>query len=156
MKVKDIMVTRFESIRPDTTLGEAAEVFNKGRGGGKGVPPSLLVMEGDRLQGILTLTDLLRSVLPPTVEQDPHLAHLAWDGLLEAQVGRVQHRPVGTIMSRDLVTVRDDAFLTEAAEQLLHFKIHSVPVVREGRVTGILYLSDLAREVFLRIKGPVS
>lgn len=153
MRVRDIMITAFDVIQPETTLREAASRLRAGKGQGEGGMPSLLVMQGGRLVGIVTLTDLLTAILPSYIAQDPHLAHLAWDGLLEMQCKRVQDKPIREIMTKKVVTINEDSVLTEAAEMLFAHHIHSLPVMRGKEVVGILYLSDLARDTFSRLEG---
>jgi CBS domain-containing protein len=68
MLIRDVMSTRFATIHPDATLREAATAFQAEPDHG-GVP-NLLVMEGDRLLGLVTLTDVLRVLLPPSIERN--------------------------------------------------------------------------------------
>jgi CBS domain-containing protein len=154
MKVRDLMVQQVETLAPDATVAEAAARLRGGAGAGAGNMPSLLVMESGKVLGIVTLSDILRTAIPPYMLQDPHLAHLGWDGLLEEGSRLAQSRPVRDVMSTDVVAIGADAYLTEAAELLLTRRIHSIPVTRDGTVVGILYLSDLARAAFARLEDP--
>jgi len=151
MRVQDIMVREFESVRPDTTLREAASRLSGGPSPAGGGLPALLVTEGGRLSGILTVADLLRTVLPPYLAQDSHLASLAWEGLLETQFKRMQAKAVREIMTAEVFTVQENAALTEAAELFYAHHVHSLPVMRGKELTGVLYLSDLARTVFTKL-----
>jgi CBS domain-containing protein len=153
MHVRDVMVERFEAVAPDAPIWKAAGLLREGPGRGEGGMPALLVMEGDRLSGIVTLSDLLKAILPPYIAQDPHLMHMAWEGLLETQFKRVRAKPVREIMTTAVVTVREEAVLTEAAEIFFSHHVHSLPVVKDGKVVGMLYLSDLASHVFERLVG---
>lgn len=52
----------------------------------------------------------------------------------------------GDLMSREVVTVRADMPLREAAAELIRREVHGVPVVDgAGRCVGVLSVSDLAR-----------
>lgn len=151
MRVQDIMVRDYDSVRPETTLREAAGQLAGGLNPAGGGPQALLVTEGGRLLGIVTVVDLLRSVLPPYLAQEPHLASLVWDGLLETQFKRMQSKSVREIMTAEVLTVQESAALTEAAELFYAHHIHSLPVIRGKELAGVLYLSDLARHVFSRL-----
>jgi CBS domain-containing protein len=153
MKVKDVMVVSYEAVRPDTSFHEATARVARGKGPSVGGLPSLLVMEGDRLAGIVTVTDLLRTLFP-SLAQDPHLASMAWEGLLETQYKHVHGKPVREIMTPEVFTIPEAAPLTKAAELFFAHHIQSLPVMRENRVAGLLYLPDLARRIFLRLTGP--
>ncbi len=148
MKVQEVMVQEVHSIRPDAPIIEAVEMLQQGSGGGEGGIRSLLVTEGEKITGIIVLRDILKAVIPPYLAQDPHLAHLAWNGLLEKQVDKIRDKTVSDFMTKDVVTVEEDAALSEAGDLLLINKIHSLPVTRKGKVVGMLYLSDLASRVF--------
>ena len=89
----------------------------------------------------------------PSYAQDPHLAHLAWDGLLEKQCARVGGTPVSEVMTAPVVTIHEDTVLMEAAELLFANHIHSLPVMRGTEVVGVFYLYDLASESFVRLMG---
>lgn len=149
MRARDIMITDFDKISPDASLFEAAAIMRDSRKGtGEGGVPAIVVLDGDRLVGVVSLTDMLKAILPPYLLQDTHLAHVTWDGLLESQGKRVQDKKVRDIMTKEVVTVKEDAVLAVAAEHFLSRHIHSIPVLRGNTVVGILYLYDLAKRVF--------
>ena len=52
---------------------------------------------------------------------------------------------VGDIMSRRVISVSPDDDAAEAAELMSREKIRRLPVVRDGRLCGVLSLSDIAR-----------
>jgi acetoin utilization protein AcuB len=56
------------------------------------------------------------------------------------------------IMAKDVITVTEDTPLEEAARIMADNKIGGVPVVREGKVTGIITETDLFK-VFLELLG---
>jgi len=104
-------------------------------------------MEGDRLAGILTVTDLLRTLFP-SLARDSHLASMAWEGLIEMQYKHVQGKTVREMMTPEVFTVRETDPLTKAAELFFAHHIQALPVMRGERVAGLLYLPDLARRIF--------
>jgi len=57
--------------------------------------------------------------------------------LLEARITPL--REAAQIMTRPVVTIRDDQTLREAAESLGRYQVNSLPVVRDGGVVGILH-----------------
>ena len=58
----------------------------------------------------------------------------------------VSRIPVGEIMSRDVIAVRDDMTLQEVATFLTENQISGAPVEdAEGRLVGVVSLSDVAR-----------
>ncbi|AXH97471.1 DUF294 nucleotidyltransferase-like domain-containing protein [Ornithinimicrobium avium] len=104
---------------PGTTIAEAARAMADGG------TSSLLVMEGDRLVGILTDRDLRRRVLAVGVPSD---------------------RPVREVMTPDPVTVRSEALALEVMLEMTGRNIHHLPVLDpQGRVAGLVTITDLVR-----------
>lgn len=118
--VKDVMTSEVEAARPDMTLKEAAEIL-KSRDIG-----SLPVVEAGRVAGVITDRDI-------TVR-----------GVAEGR--DVASARVSEIMSKDVVTVREDAPVAEA-EKLMHDRqLRRLPVVNEkDELCGYLALAKIAR-----------
>lgn len=53
--------------------------------------------------------------------------------------------PVAEIMSRDLITIRSDAYIFEAMLEMLHNNVHHLPVIERGKPRGIVALSDIMK-----------
>lgn len=138
MQAADVMTFGAASIRADAAVEEAARVMLQHRISGLPV-----VDENGDLVGMVTEADLLRReastqrhrwlelVLGSAKPADgPRLAHLA---------------TVSEVMSRPVVTVREDTPVHEVADILQRDGIKRVPVVRVGKVTGIISRADLLR-----------
>lgn len=94
----------------------------------------LPVQSRGRLVGILTDRDL-RMVLPsPASRLEPHERLEVWGNV-----------PVWEVMTRVLLTARPEMGLDEAVELILRYRIGGLPVVRDGKLVGILTKSDLLR-----------
>jgi CBS domain-containing protein len=98
-------------------LGEAAKRM-VARGVG-----AVLVMEGDRLEGILTERDLMRAVA----------------------MGYSDDARVGDWMTRQPETVDASDATDHAASLMIHGGFRHLPVVAQGRVAGIISIRDLMR-----------
>jgi CBS domain-containing protein len=98
-------------------LGEAAKRM-VGRGVG-----AVLVMEGERLEGILTERDLMRAVA----------------------MGYSDDARVGDWMTRQPETVEASDATDHAASLMIHGGFRHLPVVDQGRVAGIISIRDLMR-----------
>jgi CBS domain-containing protein len=98
-------------------LGEAAKRM-VARGVG-----AILVMEGERLEGILTERDLMRAVA----------------------MGYSDDAGVGDWMTRQPETVEASDATDHAASLMIHGGFRHLPVVDQGRVAGIISIRDLMR-----------
>ncbi len=83
---------------------------------------SLLVMDGDRLVGIITERDVLKAV---------------GRGIDPAAL------PIKDAMTTDVITIEPDTRLREAAKLMATKWIRHLPVVESGRVVGIVSQRDL-------------
>jgi CBS domain-containing protein len=121
MKVADIMTAAALTDDQDDTLAEAsAKMWQQQTG-------SLLVMDGQRLIGIVTERDVLRSVAQG---QDPKATSLR------------------EVMTRDPVTVHSDTNLKNCAEIMFQKWFRHLPVVNDdGACVGIISTRDLLRIV---------
>jgi CBS domain-containing protein len=115
--VADHMSRDLLTVSAGEQLGEAAKRM-VARGVG-----AVLVMDGDRLDGILTERDLMRAVAGGYSEQ--------------AQVSEWMTRHPETVEASDATD--------HAASLMIHGGFRHLPVVDEGRVAGIISIRDLMR-----------
>jgi len=116
MQVRDIMHADVKTISPEATFGQVATVLHQNR------ISSVVVMDGDRLAGIVTERDLV---------------NLVADGL-DPRATAVTER-----MTRDLDTVDPKTDVAEAAEHMARLRIRHLPVVDGDRLVGIISIRDL-------------
>jgi CBS domain-containing protein len=115
-------------VPPSMTLSAAQHLMEQRR------VRRLIVVEGERLVGIVTWGDL-RSAWPSAATT---LSVYEWRALLEKAT-------VAECMTRDPITVEPDTGVLEAAQTMLRCKIGALPVLSGGRVVGIVTESDLLR-----------
>ena len=117
MIVKDLMSTNVVSIDSEATVKDAASKMAQQEIG------SLVVMEQGKPVGIVTERDLLSRVLA---------------------LGRnAEATRVKTIMSKPLISAGPDMEVTEATRFMVAKGIKKLPITQEGRLIGILTLTDL-------------
>ena len=88
---------------------------------------SVLVMDGERLEGIFTERDVLTRVVP---------------GGLDA--GKT---PVSEVMTRQVVTVNPTISVQDAMRVISETRRRHLPVVQGNRVLGMVSIGDLTRWV---------
>lgn len=114
--VSAFMVKKIEKIRPLNTIEEAAKLFYE-----KNVS-SLMVLDGNRLLGVITEKDLIIGTLV---------------------FGNKKTTPVTKIMTTPIVSVTPDTSVIEAANIMTKKRIHKLPVLKEGKLVGLISASDL-------------
>jgi CBS domain-containing protein len=139
MQAKDVMTSPVLSVSPDATIQQAARTMLQRRISGLPV-----IDKDERLVGILTEGDLLRRVETGTERQRPRwLEFLLGPGRLADEYTRSHGRKVKEVMSRDPVTVTEDAALDEVVKLMEKRQFKRVPVVRGGEVIGIITRANL-------------
>lgn len=126
--VRDWMSRKPAAVQADSPIGAAVALMRGAE------IRHVLVMEGDRLTGILSSRDLGR------------LAGDASPALLSA--------PVSRIMTEDPVTVAPEAPVTTAARVFLEMKIGALPVRDGDEIIGILTIADALESLLWFAQGP--
>ncbi|MQA27009.1 MAG: CBS domain-containing protein [Micromonosporaceae bacterium] len=134
MRARDIMSRPVHTVRPDTSIEEAAALLS-----GHGFAAAPVVGKHGDLVGIVGEGDLLRHRVPP----DP-TAHLRRD--LPVPHGQ-RPRVVADVMTREVIAMPPDADVADIAEQMLDRNVRSIPIVDDGEVIGIVSRRDILRAV---------
>jgi CBS domain-containing protein len=117
-QVKDAMTPRVVSIRPEATVEQAIHLLLDNKVSGAPV-----LDDRGRLCGVISQFQLME------VMYDPKLK----DSL------------VSEFMTREVLTIEENALLGCAANMFVVHRIHRLPVMRDGAVVGVISRSDLLR-----------
>lgn len=144
LTVRDVMVRRQLSVRPEAPLGEAAQLMVA-----HGVPALPVVSEGQEVLGMVTHRELLKYLLPL------HVKRLSSGEFRAAARGDQAtddpHQiPVRDVMDRSVLCVSEDQTVADVATMMLNRNVDRFPVVREGGLVGFLTRGDIVR----RLLGP--
>ncbi|MBI5189332.1 MAG: CBS domain-containing protein [Nitrospirae bacterium] len=145
MTARDIMTTRFDYLRPDATLREAVNLMKAAKGGAaaSGVKALMVLDSESRVSGIISMGDILKAVFPKYMAV-MELGDFTWDGMVEDIARKAGGRKVSEVMTRDVVTVEEDAPLMECVDHMLKNGVKKLPVLgKDGSVAGIIYERDL-------------
>ncbi len=126
MQVKDIMNADVQTTSPQDTFEHVATLLHDN------AISSVVVMDGDRLAGIVTERDLV---------------YLVADGK-DPRTTAVSER-----MSTNLDTVGSRTDIAEAAEHMAHRRIRHLPIVDDDRLVGIISIRDLTNWAVEELTG---
>ena len=145
MKAKDFMIPIQDFLSPDNTLKEAVNflrIAKKGeeRVGLKGLP---VVNKNGKMIGMLSMTDVLKAVHPAYLSL-MNLGNFTWEGMVESLAKRVAEKKVEEVMSKEVVTVKEDDSLMECVDLMIKNNIKRLPVLDDaGKVAGMIYQKDI-------------
>lgn len=141
MKVSDVMTRKVISVSAGATISAAIKLMLKHRTSG------LPVTDGKgKPVGMLTERDLLRRPEIGTERRRRHwLNALFAPGETAEDYVRAHGKKVEDVMTRDLVTVKEATPLHKVAYLMEHRNIKRLPVVRAGRLVGIISRANLLR-----------
>lgn len=145
MRAMDVMTTNVITVTPDTTVQELAALL--GNHGISGVP---VVDAAGTLVGIVSEGDLMHRTETGTERRTERrrvrwLDSVASERDLARDYVKSHARAVGEIMTRDVITVAETTELDEVANLLETKRIKRVPVVRDGKLVGIISRANLVR-----------
>lgn len=140
MIVADIMTREVVTVSPETDLSEIVSLMISHNI--SGVP----VVQDGEVVGVISEGDLLRRSELHTEAQRPRwLEMFTSDTVLAGEYARSHARRAELIMARDVVTIADDRPLAELAALMEQRRIKRVPVLRDGKLVGIVSRSNLVR-----------
>jgi CBS domain-containing protein len=119
LKVEDVMVEDVVTVEEDITVKKAVAIMNKYEIG------CLIVTKRSKPVGIITERDMLTRVL--------------------AESRASEKTKVAEVMSRPLIVADPNMELEEAAKLMFKMKVKKLPILSEGRLVGLVTLTDLAR-----------
>ena len=121
LKAHEVMTHALATCAPDASVAQVAAIMRDRDIG------NVLVVEDDKLRGIVTDRDL---VLQALTGQDD-----------------LQQTPVGKYMSSKVVTGEPAWSLEQVANAMAKHQIRRLPIVQDGQLVGIVSLGDVARHV---------
>ncbi len=119
IQVKEIMTKRIVTIDQEKTVQQAAKKMVKSRVG------SIIVLKKNKPIGIITETDMNKRVV--ALAKDPKK--------LKAK----------DIMSSPIVFIDPNDDISEVVDKMKKYKIRRFPVIKKGKIIGILTHTDIAR-----------
>ncbi len=160
MKVKDIMTKKVITFQPEDTLHKALDVFTK-----KGISGAPVVKDG-KFAGLITELDIIKviDIYTPRVHfSSMPQFFLVLAGLksrsraaeMKKKIMAASRLKIEDFMTKDPVTIEENADIMEAARIIDTYKVNRIPVVENGKVKGIITRNDLIKSV-ARLDGMLS
>lgn len=143
LRAKDIMTESPVTVSPEMKISDAAKILLEK--GINGVP----VVEDGKLVGILCQSDLIsqqkRFPMPSVFTILDGFIPLSSNRELEKTVKKIAATIVSDAMTPDPVTVGPDTEIEEIAGLMIDRNYHTIPVVENNELTGVIGKEDILR-----------
>jgi CBS domain-containing protein len=145
MRAMDVMTTQVITVGPDTSVQDLAMLLSQ-----RGISGAPVIDSDNRLVGIVSEGDLLHRAETGTERRTEHrrarwLDSFASDRDLARDYVKSHGGKVRDVMTRNVVTVSDTTELADIANLLETNRIKRVPVLRDGKLVGIVSRANLVR-----------
>ncbi len=139
---REVMETKFYTVRPDMTIATAMAVFQQAAAATGRPVFGLLVLDYlDQLVGMLSMYDILLLLRPKHIHIWGEMADLDLTGIIVTACQRAGRMLVSDIMTTNLVTITPETHLLHIIDIMIKKHIRRLPVLEDGKVIGIVYLS---------------
>jgi CBS domain-containing protein len=135
----DVMTTAVVTVRPETSIHEIAKVLRDHHISGAPV-----VDDEERLLGIVSEGDLIgHAQLAGEQRRSWWQTFLNGPTVLAQHYAKSHGRTASDVMTKEVVTVLETTSVADTARTLEQHRIKRVPVLRNGRLVGIVTRSNL-------------
>ena len=144
-KAAEIMVRDVVVVRPDDRVADIVNLFVQ-----RGVTCAVVLDENGTVAGIVTDGDIMAAVRhrrPIIIDVFSFFWAIEDEGNLSLKLKELLMKKAKEIMTKDVITVREDAEAIEIARLMTEYKIKQIPVVRDNILTGIVRRHDIVKAV---------
>jgi CBS domain-containing protein len=139
MRAADVMVTNVITVEPEACVQDVADILLKNR-----ISATPVVDKGGNLVGIVSEGDLLRRTEAGTERRRSWwLEFLTDTSALAADYVKSHARSVSDVMTHNVITAGPDTPLAEIADLLEKNGIKRVPIVKDGKIVGIVSRANI-------------
>jgi CBS domain-containing protein len=141
MNARDVMNCAVVAVKPDTPINDIAKTLREHR-----ISAVPVIDEADSPLGMVSEGDLIgRDDADREARRDWWLTLLAEGEALNPEFLASVHSPDRRARDVMVVTVGEETAIDEVARLLTAHRIKRVPVLRDGRIVGIVSRADLVR-----------
>ncbi len=140
MKIKDIMIRDVTSVLANCKLKDLIEILSRHKI--TGVP---VVSHNQEVIGFISQHDIIKATLPNYLGIINSGSILSEFIQLSKNLKEYSQHPIEEFMRKNVLTIEEDDNEVLAADLLIRNKIRRLPVIRGGKLAGIVTLTDICR-----------
>jgi CBS domain-containing protein len=143
MKAAEVMNSEVISVSPTASVGEVAGVLLR-----HGISAVPVIGERGELAGMVSEGDLIRAAEGAAKPRPSWwLKLLADNEEVHLDAAKIKTRTVAEVMTQKVITATPETPVSHIAAWLQRYSIKRVPVVKNGKVVGIVSRADLLKAV---------
>jgi CBS domain-containing protein len=137
VRASDVMVKEVVTVGEEVSVSDLCDILQQAHANGAPV-----VNADGMLVGVVTEEDILYGSMGSA-----RAASVPDAGAVPEQPSPASDTLVGDIMTSPAVCATEDTDVVELCQLMWQMRIHRIPIVRDGRVTGIVSALDLVRAI---------
>jgi len=141
---KEIMAKKIVTVQPELPVEKLAGILWENRINGAPV-----VDEGGKLVGVVTESDLVdqtkRFHIPTVISILDSVIFLDGARKVEQEIGKMTGSTVLDICTKKPITITEDTPLDEIATIMAEKNVHTLPVMKDGQLVGVVGKADIIR-----------
>jgi len=146
LDASNIMTREVVTAHPTDTVARVARLLSNHK-----ISAVPICDDGGTLLGMASEGDLMRPFVDSSVKRRASWLTLLADGTDLApeflEYVRLDRHEVGDLMTTPVITAQESASVTELAEKMVKHRIKRVPIVRDGKLVGIVSRADVIRAI---------
>jgi CBS domain-containing protein len=141
---RDIMTTNFHTLTAQTPVNAAVKLLvEASQAEGRRIFGLMVVDDEGRLIGIISMYDILPFMRPKHTHIWGVMDDIDLVGIVNQACEKTKSVLVGDIMSTEVVTITPQTHLMMILDLMIKKHIRRLPVLKDGQILGIVYISDL-------------
>jgi len=144
MKVSELMTKEVLTVSPDMSVKDVAKLLFE-----KEISGLPVVDAESRVIGMVTEKDLINMAMPKYLEEKglEDFAYILDEGPFWKKVAEADRLKVKDIMRKEVLCVTEDMPVPEVARLMISKKVRRIPVLRDGKLVGIIARADIVKEI---------
>ena len=151
MKIKDIMIRDVTSVLTNCKLIDLIEILSRHKI--TGIP---VVNHNQEVVGFISQHDIIKATLPNYLGIINSGSILCEFIQLSKNLKEYSQHPIEEFMRKNVVTIDEDDNEVLAADLLIRNKIQRLPVLRGGKLVGVVTLTDICRVLIEKNENTVN
>ncbi|MGQ9486048.1 MAG: CBS domain-containing protein [Desulfosoma sp.] len=147
----ELMDTQYDTLKPDLPLSEAVRAFRRASTKGRKIFGMMVTDDTGQLIGMLSMYDILLYMRPKHIHIWGDMDDIDVKGIMDMACEKAKSVRVGDIMTTEVVTTTPSSHILRVMDLMIKKHIRRLPVLENGQIRGIIYISDLFYDLLERL-----